>query len=162
MIYLFITISIIVYFFLSNYISYKILKKRILNSQKWDLNICCGKTDGKGINADIVKHSELPNFIQINDIYNLPFKNKTFNTVLSSHTIEHVDDPESFIKELKRVGEDVTIVLPPLWDITAAFNIIEHKWIFITLKKEHKTLPLYLKLPFSTSVQNFFGQRMHA
>ncbi|MEX0928660.1 MAG: methyltransferase domain-containing protein [Balneolales bacterium] len=151
---------IVVILYISNKLSYHFLKKRILERQKWDLNICCGKTDGGGINADIFKHDSVPNFILTGDIYNLPFNNKQFKTVLCSHTIEHVEDPELFFKELNRVGEKVSLVIPPLWDISAVFNALEHKWIFLTFKKEHETLPPYVKLPFSETIHNHFGQKV--
>jgi SAM-dependent methyltransferase len=147
---------------ITNVISYGIMKDSILKRQKWDLNICCGKTDGGGINADIVKHSELPNFVLINHIENLPFVNKQFNQVLCSHTIEHVDNPAKVYEELRRVGENITIVLPPLWDLTAAFNILEHQWIFFTFKKEHNQLPFHIRLPFAQKFQKAFGQKIHA
>jgi hypothetical protein len=147
--------------YLLNFISYSILKNRIVQRQKWDLNICCGKTDGGGINADIVKHKVLPNLVIV-DVYKLPFKDKCFNTVLCSHTIEHVKDPRQFFKELERVGDDVTLVIPPLWDLSAVLNVFEHKWIFLSFKKEHHILPRYIRLPFSSVVQKYLGERMHA
>lgn len=148
--------------FLTNFISYHIMKKRVLLSRIWDLNICCGKTDAGGINADIVQHSSVSNFQMIDDIYNLPYADKNFETVLCSHTIEHVEDPARFFKELIRVGRIVKIVVPPLWDISAAFNFFEHKWIFLTFKKEHSTLPPFIKLPFANNIQKRFGQRIKA
>jgi len=131
-----------------NWLSYKRMKARILERQTWDLNICCGKTDGGGLNADIFQHTELPNFILISDIYHLPFRNKQFNHVLCSHTMEHVEDPDLFFKELQRVGNHVTIVIPPLWDFAAALNLFEHRWLFFSLKTEHRSLPprVHLKL----------------
>lgn len=149
-------------FKITNLISYNLMKKNVLERQKWNLNICCGKTDGGGINADIIKHKEVNNFVLINNIYRLPFEDNQFETVLSSHTIEHVDDPEAFWQELSRVGKKVKLVLPPLWDITAAFNVLEHKWLFLTFKKEHKTLPTYIRLPLALWLQDKIGQRIHA
>ncbi len=154
--------GILLYFQLSHYISYNVLKTRILKERKWDLNICCGKTDGGGVNADIFRHMDVPNFIQVNDIYNLPFDNKQFDKVLCSHTMEHVDDPEGFFSELQRVGNEVTLVIPPLYDTTAALNFFEHKWIFLTFKKKHHKLPAYIKLPLSRFYQKNFGQINHA
>ena len=81
------------------------MKERIIAGQQWDLNICCGKAD-----AD-----------------------KQFKNVLCSHTIEHVEKPDLFFRELHRVGETIAIILPPLWDIFAAFNFVEHKWIFLSI-----------------------------
>lgn len=151
-------ISITIYGFLAHYISYTLEKNRLLRKQRWDLNICCGKTDGGGVNADIVKHLELPHFRLVDDIYNLPFSEKEFESVLCSHTLEHVDDPEGFYNELSRVGTQVTVVIPPLYDIFAALNIFEHKVIFLSFKKSHHTLPPYIRLPFAHSVHQKIGQ----
>jgi hypothetical protein len=145
-----------------NQVSYSIMKTRIMGNRKWGLNICCGKTDGGGINADIVRHADVPNFMQVKNIYKLPFEDKQFDTVLCSHTIEHVDNPERFFGELKRVGNEVTLILPPLWDISAAFNILEHRHIFLTFKKEHKTLPKYIAMPMANFVHRNMGQRIPA
>ncbi len=146
------------YLILAHFVSYELGKNRILKRQKWDLNICCGKTDGGGVNVDIVQHKELPGFRQVDSIYSLPFEDGEFESVLCSHTIEHVDDPERFYAELQRVGRSVTLVVPPLYDLGAVLNIMEHKWIFITFRKEHHKLPGFVKLPFADSYQKRFGQ----
>lgn len=143
-------------------LSYYIIKTKILNENKWDLNICCGKTDGGGVNADIYKHEELPNFVLLNNIYNLPFKDREFKKTLCSHTMEHVDDPKAFFDELSRVSTEVTIVIPPLYDIFAAFNIFEHKHIFITLRKKHHKLPFYINFTLANIIHKIIGQRNHA
>lgn len=145
-----------------NWWSYGFLKNRVLNRQKWDLNICCGTTDGGGVNVDIQAHETLPNFVQVNDVCRLPFKDNQFDTVLCSHTIEHVDDPQAFYRELQRVGRHVTLLIPPLWDITAALNPLEHKWLFWSFKTEHHRLPPYVRLPFSSFIHRFFGQKIIA
>ena len=150
------------YVLFANYVSYYLGKRRILNGQKWDLNICCGKTDGGGLNVDIVRHKELPRFKQVKNIYDLPFEDDEFDTVLCSHTIEHVDDPRRFYKELQRVGKKVTLVVPPLYDLAAVLNILEHKWIFLTFKKKHHTLPRFIKFPFADVFHRRFGQRNNA
>ena len=146
------------YLIVAHFVSYELGKNRILKKQKWDLNICCGKTDGGGVNVDIVQHKELPGFRQVDSIYSLPFEDGEFESVLCSHTIEHVDDPERFYAELQRVGRSVTLVVPPLYDLGAVLNIMEHKWIFITFRKEHHKLPGFVKLPFADSYQKRFGQ----
>ena len=110
------------------------------------------------MNVDIVQHKELPGFRQVDSIYSLPFEDGEFESVLCSHTIEHVDDPERFYAELQRVGRSVTLVVPPLYDLGAVLNIMEHKWIFITFRKEHHKLPGFVKLPFADSYQKRFGQ----
>lgn len=142
-------------------ISYRLIKNRILHRRIWDLNICCGKTDGGGVNADIVKHDNIPNLVLLSDIYHLPFKDNAFEQVLCSHTIEHVEDPKSFYNELKRVGRNVTLVVPPLWDIGAVLNLLEHRWIYLTVKKEHRSLPPRIPLPLASYIQRLFGQSLN-
>lgn len=148
---------------LLNLLSYRVMGSIIRNRrEKWDLNICCGKTDGGGVNVDIEKHADIPNLVIVDDIYNLPFSTKQFEHVLCSHTIEHVDDPEAFFEELKRVSNDVTLVIPPLWDLSAVLNIFEHRWIFLTFRKEHHRLPNYIKLPGAQAYQQRKGQKIRA
>lgn len=154
--------STILILLINHYLSYIVLKNRVLRRNKWDLNICCGKTDGGGINADIFKHEDVPNFVLVDNIYNLPFKNNQFENVLCSHTMEHVENPPLFYKELKRVGKKITIILPPLWDISAVFCFFEHRWIFLTFRKEHKKLPKYVKLPIAEFIQKKRGQKIKA
>ncbi len=148
--------------FFLNRVSYHRLKRDVLARRRWCLNICCGHTDGGGINADIVRHSTVRNFRRIRNIYRLPFRDRRFEWVLCSHTVEHVDDPERLDRELRRVGENVLYVVPPLWDLAAAFNVFEHKWLFLTLSKEHDRLPRHVRLPFARTVQRLLGQRISA
>jgi len=148
--------------FVIHWISYKYLKNKIVCRQKWDLNICCGTTDGGGINADILQHSNVPNFILIKDIYNLPFDDGQFNNILCSHTIEHIEDPIRFDRELRRIGQNITYLLPPIWDIAATFNVFEHKWLFLVVGTEYQDLPDFWRLPFSEHIQNLIGQRIKA
>lgn len=154
-----IVFGFLIYCALAHHLSYTILKNKTLKKRKWDLNICCGRTDGGGINADIKKHKELPNFVLIRDVYNLPFTDRQFEYVLCSRTIEHVDDPKKFYQELKRVGKNVTLVIPPLWDISAAFLAISvHKWLFLAIRQEHEILPKFVPLFYAQVYQKFFGQ----
>lgn len=153
---------IAIYCWLAHYAGYYLEKRRILNEQKWDLNICCGGTDGGGLNVDIMRHKELPRFKLVDNIYDLPFRDGEFEGVLCSHTIEHVDDPRLFYAELQRVGKKITLVVPPLYDLGAVFNIFEHKWIFLTFRKKHHELPRFIKLPFADVIHQRFGQKNNA
>ncbi|MBL8992536.1 MAG: methyltransferase domain-containing protein [Spirochaetia bacterium] len=163
MILLLMTLSLAAAFVYSlHWLSYRLLKTRIVSRQKWGLNICSGNTDGGGVNADIVSYGNLPKFIQLGDIYRLPFRNLEFDSALCSHTMEHVEDPDKFYRELSRVAREVTLVLPPLWDLPAVLNIWEHRWIFLTFKKEHRRLPPRIRLPFSWTFQRIIGQRIKA
>lgn len=146
-----------------NWLSYRIMGG-IIRSRRavWDLNICCGKTDGGGVNVDIVKHAEVPNLVVVDDVYHLPFSTRQFEYTLCSHTIEHVEDPVAFFEELRRVSGEVTLVVPPLWDLSAALNIFEHRTLFLTFRKEHHTLPRHVALPFARRLQERVGQKIRA
>ena len=65
-----------------HWISYTLLKTRIGRSQRWGLNVCCGTVDGGGVNADIVKHGDPPNFVALDSVYDLPFSDGQFDSVL--------------------------------------------------------------------------------
>lgn len=146
-----------------NFLSYRVMGGIIRNRrEKWDLNICCGKTDGGGVNVDIVKHADVPNLVVVDDIYNLPFNTNQFDNVLCSHTIEHVEDPAAFFAELDRISKEVTLVVPPLWDLSAVLNVFEHRWIFLTFRKEHHKLPNHIELPFAKAYQERKGQKIRA
>ena len=147
------------YIYVSHVLDYKILKEKYMKEKNWDLNISCGNTCIGKVNADIVKRN-VPNFVLIEDIYNMPFKNKEFNEVISSHTIEHVDNPDLFFKELTRISKNVTILLPPVWDLASMFWILEHKWLFLTLNTKHvNKLPSKIKMPYCL-VHKILGQRI--
>jgi SAM-dependent methyltransferase len=142
--------------------SYRYLKSSIIGRRRWDMNICCGTTDGGGVNVDIVRHADVSNFVQVDNIYRLPFGDGAFDTVLCSHTIEHVEYPRRFDRELRRVGRNVVYIIPPVWDLAAAFNIWEHRWVFLTMRKVHYRLPRRVELPFARRLQARIGQRVTA
>lgn len=145
--------------YILNKISYVFLKNRFIHGRTWSLNICCGKTGVGEVNADIVQHSsEIQGFILVDDIYNLPFEDNRFESILCSHTVEHVENPSRFDQELRRVGKEVHYLIPPLWDVAAAFNFLEHKWIFLTFKTRHKHLPRHVRLPFAKTIHKHFRQ----
>lgn len=51
--------------------------------------------------------------VQTGDIYNLPFKNDKFDTVISSHVIEHLKKPEKMIEESIRISSKRIIHIVP-------------------------------------------------
>ena len=59
----------------------------------------------------------------------LPFKDKEFDFVISSHVIEHVEDVSFFIKELERVSSKGYIELPTSLEDNLVFeNKNDHLW----------------------------------
>jgi len=153
----FLGIILILDLFLS-WLDYRYLKNKYLKSEHFDLNVCCGNTVCQGINADIVKR-KVPRFVLIKDIYRLPFKNKQFKNAICFHVLEHVSDPVMFFNELKRVAENITILVPPLWDPGCMLTINEHKWQFLTFKTKYRNkLPKFFKIPLAETYQKIFGQ----
>jgi SAM-dependent methyltransferase len=145
-----------------NRLSYNLLKKKIFFSRKWDLNVCCGRTNGGGVNTDIVNHAGVPNLV-LADPLSLPFKDDAFNRVMCSHAAEHIHDPDKLMVELNRVGCKITIIVPPIRDLAATFNFLEHKWIFLCVKKEFQNrLPKRIRLPMASLIQKYIGQFINA
>lgn len=146
-----------------NHISYRLIKNRVLRERRWDYNICCGTTDGGGVNADIVQHTALPHFELVTDVNKLAHVDGAFDTVLCSHTLEHVDNPDLMFRELQRVGKRVTILVPPLWDLAAALNPFEHRVIFLTAASRHDDrLPPFIRYAPACWLQDRLGQRIDA
>ena len=99
------------------------------------LDIGCGFRAHKNASviADIQDFSDFykeKKFIKINE-KNLPFENKEFDFVISSHVIEHVEDFEFFVKELERISSKGYIELPSrLGDNLVFENENDHIWWF--------------------------------
>jgi len=95
-------------------------------SGKTVLEVGCGRgylanliSDNHDITAcDIIIPKKLKkqfpkiNFIE-GDIQLLPFANKSFDTVISTHTLEHVRDLPRAISELRRVAKKELIIVVP-------------------------------------------------
>ena len=100
-------------------------------------------------------------FIKIKE-KNLPFKDKEFDFVISSHVIEHVEDFEFFIKELERISSKGYIELPSrLGDNLVFENVNDHIWWFtyddinnqLVVSKKNQLIDPFITV--STS-RNFF------
>ena len=106
------------------------------NNSKWNiLDLGCGYRANKNASviADIKDFSNLyknRKFVQIKN-KRLPFKDKEFDFIISSHVIEHVEDFEFFIKELERISSRGYIELPTrLGDNLVFENKNDHIWWF--------------------------------
>lgn len=66
---------------------------------------------------------------------NLPFKDKTFDYVISSHVLEHVNNPSIFLEEISRVGKKGYIETPSL---IGEYLIPKksHKWVVLELDEK--------------------------
>jgi len=130
------------------------------------LDIGCGYRANKNATIiadiqDLSNHYKGKKFIKING-KNLPFKDKEFDFVISSHVIEHVEDFEFFIKELERISSKGYIELPSrLGDNLVFENVNDHKWWFsyddvndqLVVSKKNQLIDPFITV--STS-RNFF------
>ena len=111
----------------------EILKKNI----NWKiLDIGCGYSANRNANViadvqDLSKFYKNRNFVRISS-EKLPFKDKEFDFVISSHVIEHVINFEFFIKELERISNKGYIELPTRFADNLIFeNKNDHIWWFV-------------------------------
>ncbi|MDO8451753.1 MAG: methyltransferase domain-containing protein, partial [bacterium] len=77
------------------------------------------------------------------DAYALPFADKTFDYVICSHILEHMDDPKKFIAEVTRVGKAGYIEVPSAvserifgWSIHHWYCRVEKKGIILAPKSD--------------------------
>tara|TARA_E500000331_G_scaffold232736_1_gene222968 strand:- start:71 stop:682 length:612 start_codon:yes stop_codon:yes gene_type:complete len=97
------------------------------------LDIGCGYSAHKHAKVvcdiqDLSSFYKDKNFIKLSE-GNLPFKDKEFDFVISSHVIEHVQDVALFIKELERVSSKGYIELPTVLEDNLVFeNKKDHLW----------------------------------
>lgn len=79
----------------------------------------------------------------VGDGYHLPFKNKTFDYVICSHILEHMEDPKAFMREMTRVGKAGYIEVPSDvserifgWNFHRWYCKLNGKTLVLTKKKE--------------------------
>jgi len=77
------------------------------------------------------------------DGYHLPFADKTFDYVICSHILEHMEDPERFIAEITRVGKRGYIEVPSAlserifgWDFHHWYCTVESNTLVLSKKSE--------------------------
>ena len=104
------------------------------NNTSWNvLDIGCGYKphDSATVICDVQDFSKLykdKKFVRLNE-KSLPFKDQEFDFVIASHVLEHVQDPQFFIKELERVSAKGYIELPTILEDNLVFeNKNDHLW----------------------------------
>jgi len=101
----------------------------------------------KLVGVDFSEHAEWTSLENIeflkHDIFNLPFEDRQFDTVTSTHTLEHVLDIPAAIRELRRVySQRLIIVVPRERESIWSFNPHFHYFPY-----EHSFLKYLLPLP---------------
>ncbi len=114
--------------------SKKYIDNQLDQNPSWKiLDIGCGYTAHKKANV-ICDVQDLSEFYKGRDFVKLkgkilPFKDKEFDFVITSHVIEHVEDVNFFIKELQRISAKGYIELPTILEDNLVFeNKNDHLW----------------------------------
>ena len=110
------------------------IEKILKDNPNWKiLDIGCGYTANKYATTicdvqDLSYYYKNKNFIRL-DGKSLPFKDKEFDFVITSHVLEHVKNVNLFISELERVSERGYIELPTKLEDNLVFeNKNDHLW----------------------------------
>ena len=96
------------------------------------LNLGCGKQIlSDFINVDIQKSKGIDKSFNFNK-FPYPFKNDEFGYILVDNVLEHLDDPQKVLFELRRITKNNGIIhiIVPYWNAKAAYNDITHKHFF--------------------------------
>ena len=114
--------------------SKKFIDNLLKENPNWKvLDIGCGYTanDNASVICDVQDLSNFykdRNFVRLID-KTLPFKDKEFDFVITSHVLEHVKDVDFLIKELERVATKGYIELPTILEDNLVFeNKKDHIW----------------------------------
>ena len=114
--------------------SKKYIEKTLSENPNWKiLDIGCGYNANKYANVicdvqNLSKHYQNKRFIQLTE-KKLPFSDKEFDFVISSHVMEHVKELNFFITELERISTNGYIELPTKLEDNLVFeNKNDHIW----------------------------------
>ena len=124
---------------------------------KQKLNLACGKKYLKDyVNLDIDAKYK-PDVVWNLDKFPYPFEDNSFNEILASHILEHVDKPDKTMKELYRIlkPNGKLIILFPYHKHPNAWFGFEHKRAIIKETFEY----FYYKNPraYSPDLPKFRG-----
>ena len=110
------------------------IEKKLSQNHNWKiLDIGCGYNANKYANVicdvqELSAHYKNKKFIQLTE-KKLPFLDKEFDFVISSHVMEHVEDLKFFISELERISSNGYIELPTKLEDNLVFeNKNDHIW----------------------------------
>lgn len=101
------------------------------------------------------------------DASKMPFKDKAFDFVIASHILEHMADPETFLKELQRIGKAGYIETPnAIFERLHPYNIhcpeiIENNGVLHIHKKHGPVEDAFLGTKNLLGDNSIWGKYMH-
>ncbi len=133
--------------------SIKYIIDNLSNTAKNLIDIGCGHgyflkqlkdTDLKLFGCDIATIDNSLDYYNIKcNIEKLPFKDKQFDIVTCSHTLEHILNPEKAISELKRITKNQLIIIVPC-----------QRYFYYTLDEHVNFFPIKEKLTSLIGINN--------
>lgn len=69
------------------------------------MSYLCGNgrdTYGLDINADSLQHRNMRSYFVCGDAHNLPFRDNSLDVVLAFELVEHLEEPEKALEEIRR------------------------------------------------------------
>jgi len=116
------------------------------------LNAGCGTHYAKGwVNTDIWENETTKPDVRVGPGEPYPFENDTFDAVLMSHVLEHIDWHEvpKFLKEMSRIAKPdapMLIVCPDVYKTIKLWHQGELPWTLVESVMEHAEIaPEHLK-----------------
>jgi len=99
----------------------------------------------------------------------LPFKDKEFDFIISSHVLEHVVNPRFFISELERIGKEGYIEVPTRLEDNLVFeNKSAHLWwinfddndYLLLIQKKKQIIEPFLTVSSSQFLRKYFDDSL--
>ena len=150
--------------------SLKFTNNLLRKNKDWKvLDIGCGYTANENATTlcDVIDLQEQypdKKFVKL-ESKNLPFSDKEFDFVIASHVLEHVENPEFFIKELQRISNKGYIEIPTTLEDNLVFeNKKDHLWHInfdddnnkLNINKKVQVFEPILTVSSSQKFRNFF------
>lgn len=92
-------------------------------------------------------------------VYKLPFSDRSFDLVICSEVLEHLDDPAGALKELRRVSRNAILITVPLEPYFQWLNNVG-QWLGLSVDPEH--VNFWTKKTFQSFVRAHFDDPVFA
>ena len=126
---------------------------KLLSDRRFADELHAVEISESGVTQINAKNIELLKSVQLFDGYKLPFEDKSFDLVILSHVLEHVEHERLLLREIHRVAKQVVIEVPKDYRFGA-----EHKLAhFLAYGHINLYTPTFLK--FLLMTENFKVER---
>jgi ubiquinone/menaquinone biosynthesis C-methylase UbiE len=127
--------------------------------KKIKLNLGCGRNLKKGwINIDFVPSDGVDMVFDLNK-YPWPFKENSVDEISMENVLEHLEDPNSTIREIWRVSKkgSTAKITVPHFSSACAWGDLTHKRPFSIFSMEHYDLNSRMNTSLNTGTKTLFN-----